>query len=428
MRDAARLSTVAPIGAFDFRWPDGIEHFESGWTFELHIDGEVHEVRHGIGGRKVYGRERVHTVTWLDGQVQVEGVEADDYPVTGALVSLLRHPDKKTIRSIDEVPADYAGFDVVDHRREVDAKWSRDCLAVKIGEDDLIAWAVHALLRARQRGAPSVPRQLRRNTLAASILPPAPTLEKRAVADALLAHGTALAESLGGGAARFAVDDRANAMIHADPFAFLVAVVADQGIKAERAWAIPYELRLRLGAFSPAAVSADPDALRTAFADPPKLHRFVNQVADWIVASARIVVDRYGGDAAAIWAGTPSAAELRARFETFPGIGQKKAAMAVEILARDLGVEISNLTGSDVAYDIHLRRVFLRTGLADRDDRGHMLTAARALHPDRPGELDNPAWDIGRRWCKASDPDCAPCPLVAVCPRFIGRGDKIRGI
>lgn len=241
------------------------------------------------------------------------------------------------------------------------------------------------------------------------------------MAAALLDHGAALANSLGGGAARFTADDRANAMIHDDPFAFLVAVIADQGIKAERAWVIPHELKLRLGGFSPEVIRDDPEAVRAAFATPPKLHRFVNQVADWISTAAEIVDEKYSGDAASIWAGHPSAQDLRARFDAFPGIGQKKTAMAVEILARDLGASVSELSGSDVAYDIHLRQVFLRTGLAERDDTTHMVAVARSLHPERPGELDNPAWDIGRRWCTAGTPSCWTCPLVAVCPRDIER-------
>ena len=149
--EQASVSGVEPTGPFEFRWPEGTEQFETGWTYELTVGGQNHEVRHGLGGREVYGRERVHTVTWLGGQVQVEGVEADDYPVTGSLVSLLRNLDKKLIRTIEEVPTDYGGFDIVDHRREVDAKWSRNCQAVKIPEDDLVRWGVHAWLRSRQR-------------------------------------------------------------------------------------------------------------------------------------------------------------------------------------------------------------------------------------------------------------------------------------
>src|SRR2546425_6947754 len=93
--------------------------------------------------------------------------------------------------------------------------------------------------------------------------------------------------------------------------------------------------------------------------------------------------------------------------------------MAVEILARDLDVPVKNLDRSDVAYDVHLRRVFLRTRLADRDDRDHMIVVARELNPTRPGALDLPAWLIGRGWCHPGIPDCVACPLTAVCPKGI---------
>ena len=60
-------------------------------------------------------------------------------------------------------------------------------------------------------------------------------------------------------------------------------------------------------------------------------------VPAWFVQAAQIVLGRYAGDAAALWSDHRTAVELRRRLEAFPGIGQKKAAMAVEILARDLG-------------------------------------------------------------------------------------------
>jgi uncharacterized HhH-GPD family protein len=380
-------------------------------------------VRHGLGARPVYGKQRVHTVTWLDGNVEVEGVEADDYPTTQALISLLRHPDKTLIRTLGEVPAEYDDFDIVDHRQEIDAKFSRKSLAVKIREDNLVSWGIHAWLRSRSRRNPVAPARVSH----AAPLPPAPSLEKRAISEAILAHGRSLAEALGGGTARFTPDDNANRLIHDDPFAFLVAVVCDQGILAERAWAIPYLLAQRLGTLDPAQLGRRRADVQAAFAEPPKLHRFVNQVSGWIVDAADIVTERYEGDASAIWEKTPTAADLRARFDEFPGIGQKKAAMAVEILERTRHVELADLSGSDVAYDVHLRRVFLRTGLAKYDDVDHMVAVARSLHPERPGELDNPVWDIGRGWCHARNPDCSACPLVAVCPRFIERGNSVRG-
>jgi endonuclease III len=269
----AEITDQHQVGPFKYRWPDGYEDFEGGWDFQVAVGGARHRGRHGIGARRVYGRWRVHTVTWLDREVQVEGVEADDYPASRALISQLKHADKTVVRSLADVP----------------------------------------------------------------------------------------------------------------------------------------------------------QAVLAAFTMPPSLHRFVNQVAGWVVDAAGVVAGRYEGDASGIWNDRPSAAELRSRFDAFAGIGQKKAAMAVEILERDLHVSLSDLTGSDIAYDVHVRRVFLRTGLAQRDDVAEMIAIARTLHPERPGELDNPAWDIGRRWCHPRNPDCRGCPLVNVCPRLIGRGDAVKG-
>jgi len=148
-----------------------------------------------------------------------------------------------------------------------------------------------------------------------------------------------------------------------DPFAFLLAVILDQGIKAERAWAGPYLLKLRLGHLDPARIAADPGAVQNAVKTPPTLQRYVNKIPAWIVAAASRVLRDYDSDAARIWT-DQSAQEVQRRLDAFEGIGQKKAAMAVEILARDLRVPIRDLEGSDIAYDVHVRRVFLRTGLA----------------------------------------------------------------
>lgn len=433
MRPLPSPEQVVALGPFGFRWPDAIEAFEAGWQFDLSIGGRTHRVVHRVGGRVVYGRWRVHTVTWLDGAVEVEGVEADDYPATRALLSVLRGPDKRHLRDLAEVPDAYEGFEVVNHRREIDAPYSRNSLAVKIREDDLARWGTHAWLRHRSRvqqstGPARVTPARGRLAEPAAALPPPPALEHRAVVAALLAHGQRLAADLGGGSARFTADDEANDLIHADPFAFLVAVLCDQGIVAERAWAVPYQLRQRLGHLDPARIGREPDAVHEAFATPPKLHRFVNNIAEWVSTAGSIVTDRYGGDAARLWGDHPPAAALRERLEAFPGIGQKKAAMAVEMLERDLGVSLTALHGSDVAYDVHIRRVFLRTGLAERDDVGHMVGVARTLHPDRPGELDNPAWDVGRRWCHRDQPACSPCPLLTSCARCLEIGRAVRGV
>lgn len=444
MPDRLALHSVEILDEFTFRWPADDERFERGWQYSVAVDGRQYQIRHGLGGREVFGRWRVHSVTWVDGKPQVEAAEAEDYEVTGELIGLIKRADGKDVRSVDELPAGYADVPIVVHNEAVIGPRARRSLAVRLREDDLEAWARHALvqydLRANRRRSRPVlaPRSdseepvelaLRGGPNDHAAGPPEVTgpllqpVDPEPIVEALLAHGEAMDEV---GPANFAPDPEADALLRSDPFAFLVAVVFDQGVVAERAWSAPWELARRLGHFDPERMVLDPDAVREAIARRPSLHRYVERVPRWVVSAADRVLHVYGGDAGAIWGDEPLAIELQQRLESFAGIGQKKAAMAVEILTRDLKVPIRSLQGSDVAVDVHIRRVFLRAGLAERDEPAHLIDQARRAHPERPGDLDLPAWDIGRRWCRPRDPGCADCPLAEVCPQLVSRADGVR--
>src|SRR5262245_33552158 len=95
-----RLLHFEPAGEFKWRWPTGnVEHFDRSWCGHVAIDNVDLEFRHGLGHRKVYGRTRVHSVTWLLGTPMVEGVEADDYEISRALLSRLVRHDKRHART-----------------------------------------------------------------------------------------------------------------------------------------------------------------------------------------------------------------------------------------------------------------------------------------------------------------------------------------
>jgi uncharacterized HhH-GPD family protein len=250
--------------------------------------------------------------------------------------------------------------------------------------------------------------------------------DQKAIIDALLDYAAVNAPDQPG-TSSFTPHPEANALVMQDPFAFLLAVIFDQGIPAERAWRAPYELRQRLGHLDPQRMATEPGETAIAVAMPPVLHRYREKMPGWLTQAAKLVVADYHGDAGRIWRDEPTARELQARLRRFPGIGQKKAAMAVELLERDLGVPVRELDGSDVAYDVHVRRVFLRTGLAEYDDLDHMVDVARRANPDRPGAIDAPAWLIGRQWCHAGYPDCGACALSTVCPKDLARANRVRG-
>lgn len=307
------------------------------------------------------------------------------------------------------------------------APYSRDGLAVRLHEDDITSWIGYALARLAVRQAdakqPSLTPPLPQ---APTAQPPVPATPLDAVVQALLDYGrTQISQTAG--ETTFTPHPEANTFIITNPFAFLLAVIFDQGIPAERAWRAPYELMQRLGHLDPLYIVAHPDGVRAAVGQPPVLHRYREKMPEWLVAAARIVLEEYGGDATRIWNDQPTAAQLQLRLDRFPGIGQKKAAMAVEILERDLKVPIRELTGSDIAYDVHVRRVFLRTGLAQYDDLAHMVEVARQANPERPGAIDYPAWLVGRQWCRAGLPNCTACAIRDVCPKDIGRANAVHG-
>jgi uncharacterized HhH-GPD family protein len=345
----------------------------------------------------------------------VEGIAADDYDESGGLLSPLKHADRTLIRRAEDIPAPYAGLPLADHRRQIVADYSRDAVAVKLDDDDVLGWAAYALAR---EGVLSGETGVR----VPAPTPPLPVGERAGsradVVAALLAFGRSVATKPHESPS-FTPHPEANRLLLEDPCAFLLGVIFDQNITAERAWRAPYDLRQRLGHLDPVRLARELRAVREAVNRPAKLHRYVERVPEWIVDAARRVLDEYDSNAAHIWADEPTARELMRRLDAFAGIGQKKAAMAVEILERDLGVPIRQMSGSDIAYDVHVRRVFLRTGLAEVDDLDHMVSVAREAHPDRPGEIDAPRLAGGRQWCHAGVPDCPACVLAEVCPKIV---------
>ncbi len=127
------------------------------------------------------------------------------------------------------------------------------------------------------------------------------------------------------------------------------------------------------------------------------LHRFKETLPRWISSAARRLIEEYQGDAERIWPPGTHVLEVTERLSEFDGIGRKKAVMAAEILTRHFGVELAGREHGQVAYDVQVRRVFLRSGLATEDTVEAIEAAAMRACPTAPGTLDLPAWLIGQR-------------------------------
>lgn len=214
-------------------------------------------------------------------------------------------------------------------------------------------------------------------------------------------------------------DIEVDRFILSNPFAFLAGLIMDQTGMDRSAWDTPWLLRERLGHLDPERILAQPEALTTAMAGPPALHRSSAKVASWIRDAAEIVVDQYGGDVSSIWSGRVTREQVRKRLEGLPGIGPRQSARGVDILQTRFAVEFAGLNRGPLVYEADLRRVMLRTGLAQFDDIEHMTMSMSDLYPEDPGSLDLALFTIGKLWCHPVDPDCDSCAIGGVCPRFV---------
>lgn len=117
-------------------------------------------------------------------------------------------------------------------------------------------------------------------------------------------------------------------------------VVLDQQVPMETAFAGPKKIADRMGGFDATEIADhDPDKFAALCSEKPAVHRFPGSMAKRIQALARIVVDDYNGDAAALWyAGDPDGPELLRRLKGLPGFGEQKARIFLALLGKQYGV------------------------------------------------------------------------------------------
>ena len=139
---------------------------------------------------------------------------------------------------------------------------------------------------------------------------------------------------------RLAGDPAADALLGANPFALLVGMLLDQQVPMETAFAGPKKIADRMGGFDATAIADhDPDKFADMCSERPAVHRFPGSMAKRIQALAQIIVDRYDGDAAALWrTGDPDGPELLRRVKALPGFGEQKARIFLALLGKQYAV------------------------------------------------------------------------------------------
>ena len=215
-------------------------------------------------------------------------------------------------------------------------------------------------------------------------------------------------------------------MLWTDPNAFLFGLISDQSVRAELAWSMPHNLLQRLGHFEMARIAQmDADELAQVIRTKPALHRYPSNIAKYLKAAAEMLCEKYEACAANIWKNA-TAAQIVSRLEAFKGISHKKAALGSLLLVRDLDIQIQDKENINLAYDIHIRRICLRTGFAEKDTLEEVWETGRKIFPDFPGRLTSSFWAMGRDICRPTNPDCGSCPLDHFCAHRIDLGEDIR--
>lgn len=199
--------------------------------------------------------------------------------------------------------------------------------------------------------------------------------------------------------------------------AFIVGLISDQSVKAEMAWRLPYYLYKRLGYFDFNKIIKEQsvESLEAIIKEKPALHRYPKKMAEYIFFAIKKIVKEYDSKAENIWKNNLDAKYVVSKLEEFKGISHKKAALGTLLLVRDFGITLNNLSCIDIAYDVHVRRIFLRMGLVDTDNINDVTSCARKICYDFPGSLTLPFWVAGREYCRPEQPKCDECYFKNFC-------------
>ncbi len=210
------------------------------------------------------------------------------------------------------------------------------------------------------------------------------------------------------------------------PHAFVLACIADRQTQADIAWSLPHAICKAAGDFEFETLAGLRGSVWSSVLASSG-HRLATDMERLLPAAIRLIGDRYGGDAARIWANGSSGVAVARRFLEFDGVGPKIASMAANILIRDFGIELPT-PRPDIPVDTHVLRVWKRLDLLPGFEHSQLRSTtekqkiglqlrARELNPDWPGELDWPTWQIGRTWCHARRaPACGECYMGPICP------------
>ena len=136
-------------------------------------------------------------------------------------------------------------------------------------------------------------------------------------------------------------DPAADSLLSDDPNALVLAMVLDQQVPMEKAFAGPAVIAQRMGGQLDvrAIADADPEEFTALCPQRPAIHRFPAAMAKRVQATCRVLTDTYDGNAANMWADAADGEELLKRIAALPGFGPAKAPIFLALLGKQYGVQ-----------------------------------------------------------------------------------------
>jgi hypothetical protein len=153
--DDSEWGSVPP---FDYRWPEGIEHYGEAYGTRLRVGTREIPLVIGFCNRESAGDpDRRRAVVFmghvpsLNALVEFSGENSDVFPETGRMASVVKLPTGKHLRPGDTVPPAYAGLPLDNYKDIVRGPYAAASVAVIAQKDDFRLMALHGLIRARER-------------------------------------------------------------------------------------------------------------------------------------------------------------------------------------------------------------------------------------------------------------------------------------
>ncbi len=202
------------------------------------------------------------------------------------------------------------------------------------------------------------------------------------------------------------------------PHFFVLAIVMDRQIKAEKAWKIPYFISKAIGKTDfKSFAGITPEKIEEIF-EENHLHPYNRVMAGYFYKAVQKIKYEYRNDASYIWRDNYSCDIVLQRFLEFEGVCTSSATLAVDILVKEFRIPMINKSCVDIAPDAAIRRVFTRIGFIEKNStKREIIDCARELNPDFPGIFDLPVQEISQEWCRSNNPDCANCYLSLYCKK-----------